>query len=176
MRRDAWVLVWLWVVGYLFWPVRYARRWYLRLKLRRKMRRLGMIPGAALILGTIVPETGTAQAVHAAPDSLVGTPLSIPVIGRWSDGTLAIYCLTWVAERDDRPGVLVIIDAAPADATVRPLCPDGRGGFYPLWIDGPTCPPGQVSPFTDRDFVIVRCGADNISRYRRRSVPVQRSE
>ena len=59
------------------------------------------------------------------------------------------------------------IDAVPADPNVDPLCPNPRGGFYPLWVDGPICPPGQVSPFTDRDFVLVRCGENDISRYKR---------
>lgn len=44
MRRDAWIVLWLWAVSYLLWPVRQVRRQYLRRRLRRRMRSLGMIP------------------------------------------------------------------------------------------------------------------------------------
>ena len=139
----------------------FVRRWYLRLKLRRKMRRLGML---VLVLGTVVPQVGTAQ---TPSDSLLGTALSRNVIGPWSGQAVRVFCLTWVAERDDRPRVLVVIDAAPADTTLHPLCPNPKGGYFPLWIDGPTCPPGQVSPFAEREWIIVRCSENDLARYRR---------
>lgn len=165
MRGDAYVLLLEWCVGALLWPYRYARRWRLRLKLRRKMRTLGMIPCLTVCWCSAEVSRLAAQ---APADSMVATVLARSVIGQWTGGTIATYCITWVAEREDRPHVLVVIDAEPADTTQHPICPKPDGGFYPLWIDGPVCPPGQVSPFREREWIIVRCGPDALSRYRRR--------
>ena len=173
--RQVYTLVVLWAVGTLFWPYRFCRRWYLRLRLRRKMRALGMIPVlAALWAGTEVAPV--AKAVAQAPaDSLIGTVLSRSAIGQW-DGTVKVYCLTWVSEIPSRPHVLIVVDAVAADTTQHPICPNPEGGYYPMWLDGPTCPPGQVSPFEDRDFVIVRCGLDVLARYRKRQQPDRRAQ
>ena len=167
MRRDVWTLAGLWFVGYALWPVRQVRRWRLRRALRRKMRLLGMIPCLAVAWATLEVSRLYAQ-VQAQPDSLIGTVLSRNVIGNWTSGRLAVYCITWHAESPDRPRLLVIIEAAPADVTVEPICPNPKGGFYPMWVDGPTCPPGRVSPFNEREWIIIRCGADDVSRYFRK--------
>jgi hypothetical protein len=136
----------------------YRRQW-LRFKLRRKMRRLGML--AVLAMGTLVPNLVTAQ---TPGDSLLGTALSRAAILPYSLG--AVYCITWHAERAARPHVLVVIDAVVADTTLRPICPNPDGGFYPVWIDGPFCPPGNTSPFPECEWVLVRC-PDGLARYRR---------
>jgi hypothetical protein len=57
MTRDAYKVLALLAVGYaLGW---FHRRWILRLRLRARLRTLGMIP--VLVLGTFVPKLGTAQ-------------------------------------------------------------------------------------------------------------------
>lgn len=178
--RELYVLMVELLLSPLLYPFRFAKLWYHRIRIRRaaramNLRRLRKTVNvlAVLVAGTLVPHSGTAQ---QPADSLIGTVLSRNVIpAAWQPGQLGIYCLTWVAEREDRPRLLVIIDATIANPNLDPLCPDGRGGFYPLWVDGPICPPGQVSPFTDRDFVIVRCSNDSISRYKRPMPVLKRS-
>jgi hypothetical protein len=159
MKRDLYLALACFAVGWCIGWV--SRRVHLRAALRRKMRALGMIPVALLAF--------TSHARAQQSDSLIGTVLSRSKIpAEWQGDPIRVWCVTWHAEREDRPRVLVLIDAEPADTTRRPLCPDPRGGFYPLWIDGPVCPPGNVSPFDDRAWVIVRCGASELARYRRR--------
>lgn len=173
--RDVYVLLAELVVGYVFWPYRWAKRWHLRLKLRRKMRALGMIPAVAVLWcgWELAP---IAKAVAQSPsDSLIGTALSRAKIGAWNGGQpVTIYCLTWVTEIPTRPHVLVIVDAEPADLSKDPICPNPSGGFYPFWVDGTKCPPGQVNPFPERAFIIVRCGPDDISRYKNEVPPPQK--
>ena len=184
-HREVYKVIALLVIGalidrcaQLYRPLRI--RW-LRWRVRRKAHQIAMarlrrtIPVIAVLWAGVEVGRCEAQVVAQPADSLIGTVLSRSAIGQW-DGTVKVYCLTWVSEIPSRPHVLIVVDAVAADTTLHPICPNPEGGYYPMWLDGPTCPPGQVSPFEDRDFVIVRCGADVLARYRKRQQPDRRAQ
>jgi hypothetical protein len=129
--------------GFLY---RYARRVYLRYKLRRKMRRLGMIP-VVLVAGTLVPKMGTAQ---ARPDSLYTMPWVKDVIGDWRPQWGA-WCLTRHA---DFGSLLVLVSVQLPDSATQ--CARPEGGSYPILINLPECPRNALVP-TSAPFMLARC-------------------
>jgi hypothetical protein len=139
------------------------RRVYLRLKLRAKLRWLGLVPILAVLWAVVEVRVLAAQ---APADSLIMTLLVRQVIGEWQDGVLKPYCITWHAERADRPRLLFLLDAVAADTTHTPLCGNAEGA-YPVLLDAPTCPPDHQVNVTDRAWIIVRCGPNEFARYRR---------
>lgn len=166
--RDAYVVLGLLTLGECW---HWCKRWAIKLRLRLKLRWFGLVPALA-IAWALIEVAPLAHAIAQAPsDSLIGTVLSRTAIGEWKGDTIRVYCITWHAEIPSRPHVLVVIDAAPADTTHHPICPNPAGGFYPLWVDGPTCPEGKDSPLPERAWIIVRCGPNALSRYRRREYP-----
>jgi hypothetical protein len=149
--------------GFLYTFTRHVKRVYLRLKLRAKLRWLGLVPVVAVLWATVEVR---ALAAQAPGDSLIMTKLVRDAIGEWQDGTYKAYCLTWVAEKPERPRILFLLDAVPADTSQTPLCGSPEGA-YPVFLDAPTCPPEERVAVTDRSFVLIRCGADSFARYRR---------
>ena len=154
MRRDAWVVLWLWAVGYLLWPWRFVRRWWLRLRLRRKMRRLGMFHVIVAALGAAVPNLGTAQAV----DTVFTAPWVSDVLGSVATQRVAVYCI----ERAADWGSLVVIASI---ARVNPdtlrgyPCPDPRradGASLPVLWDMIECP-AYAPPIGRSPFIFARC-------------------
>lgn len=158
---TMWEIVMLgleWCIAPLLCPYKQVRRWRARLRLRRRLRTLGMLP---LVLLAI-------PANAQSPDTLLTTVLVRQAIGEWRKDVIRPYCITFFAEKPDRPHLLMMIDVAPADTSRRPLCPDPSGGYLPVLVDLPECPPDERVSVTDRDWLMVRCGPNEFARYRRR--------
>jgi hypothetical protein len=153
------------------WTAAAERGWQaIRDVMAKRRKRVAVV---VLILGTIVPTVGTAQ---APADSLIGTVLSRATLGPWYPGKRGTFCL-WTAERPDRPHLLTIVDAVPADTTVRPLCPDPLGGYAPVLVEADVCPEAGDVFVTDRAFILVRCAPDGaVARYRRRPLIDRRAQ
>ena len=127
------------------------RRWYLRGRLRAKLRMLGLIPVAAVMwCGVEVQKLG------AQSDSLYQLPTTRAVLGPWAP--TRIFCITRAA---DYGSLLVIVSVTPADST-RCARPDGTR--TPLFIDADACPPETFDP-GPYPFVIVRCAEDDYRRF-----------
>jgi hypothetical protein len=151
--------------GFLYTFMRHVKRVYLRLRLRAKLRWLGLVPVIAVLWAVVEVRVLVAQSAAPA-DSLIMTKLVRDAIGEWQDGVYRATCLTWWAEKPERPHLLFLLDAAPADTTVVPVC-GHADGYYPLFVDAPTCPPeGQVNVAV-HPFILVRCGQNEFARYRR---------
>jgi hypothetical protein len=127
-------------------------RFYLRLRLRAKLRWLGLVP--VLILGTIVPNLGTAQ----APDSLYALPSARAALGEWKP-QWTVWCLTRHA---DFGTLFLIVAVAPPDTAKQCARPDS--GSYPLVVDLPECPRGELQP-TAAPFMLVRCDGSGWMRF-----------
>ena len=149
------------VASPLLWPYKQARRWRARLRLRRKMRRLGML--LVLVLGTIVPNVGTAQ----SPDTLLTTMLVRMKIGDWRKDVPQAFCVVFHAEKPERPHLLMLVDVEPINPSDRPLCPDPKGGWFPVLVDRPTCPPDSEVTVAFHEWIMIRCGPNDFARYRR---------
>jgi hypothetical protein len=119
MTRDAYKVLALLAVGFVFgW---FSRRLHVRYNLRRKLRSLGMVP--VLVVGTIVPKMGTAQApvereVRFAPAARAflasqWNPLDSNQVERG-------YCLVVIPTVDDLPAdtVDMVVGALRAVAVV----------------------------------------------------------
>jgi hypothetical protein len=185
MRRDVWVLVWLWCVGYVLWPVRFAKRWYLRLKLRRKMRHLGMIPErpmtewvrARLASRPKVSELAPTVKREGSHKILLTIPLvavlwaTLEVHALAAQSTDSVYTMPWVTdsigEQGARVAAVYCIDRA-ADwgslvvvGKLTRLVPDTVTtptpcNGAPIFWDFPVCPT-YAPPVGASPFVLLRC-------------------
>jgi hypothetical protein len=141
----------------------YRRQW-LRFKLRRKMRRLGML--AVLAMGTLVPKMVAAQ--QAPSDSLYALPSVRAAIGEWSPGW-RVWCLTRHA---DFGTLFVLVSVATPDSAKQ--CARPEGGSFPLVVDLPECPRGELVP-TAAPFMLARCDDSGWVRFPPRTTAAPRT-
>jgi hypothetical protein len=139
------------------------RRWWLRLRLRLKLRWLGLVPVIALCWATVEVRALVAQ---TPPDSLYQLPTVRAALGTWAP--TRIWCVTRAA---DYGTLLVLVSVTPADST---RCQRSDGTRAPLFIDAEECPPATFDP-GQFPFVIVRCAADDYRKFQRRQ-PERRTQ
>jgi hypothetical protein len=140
---------------------RFVRRWYHKLALRVKLRWLGLVPGAAVLWAGVEVRTLSAQ----PHDSLYALPSVRAVIGEWQP-QWKVWCLTRHA---DFGSLFVIVAVTPPDTATQ--CTRPEGGSYPLVVDLPECPRGELTP-TAAPFMITRCNGDGWQRFpSKRSAP-----
>jgi hypothetical protein len=130
------------------------RRWFLKLRFRRNARRLGVIPGIAILWATVEVRALTAQ----PHDSLHALPAARAALGEWQP-QWKVWCLTRHA---DFGSLFVIVSVAPPDTATQ--CTRPEGGSYPLVVDLPECPRGELVP-TAAPFMITRCNNDGWQRF-----------
>jgi hypothetical protein len=130
------------------------RRVYLRLKLRAKLRWLGLVPILAVLWAVVeVRALGAQQG-----DSLYQLPMTREALGAWAP--TRIWCVDRAA---DFGTLLVIVSVVPADSA---RCVRSDGTHAPLFIDATACPPPDFDPGS-YPFVIFRCGTEDYRRYKR---------
>lgn len=127
------------------------RRWWLRIRLRVKLRWLGLIPLLSVAWCTVEVRTLAAQ-----QDSLYQLPIVRAALGPYSP--TRIFCITRAA---DYGTLLVLVSVTPADST---RCTIKDGTHTPLFIDADTCPPETFDP-GPYPFVIVRCADEDYRRF-----------
>jgi hypothetical protein len=137
--------------GFLY---RSARRVYLRLKLRAKLRWLGLVPCVAVMWAGVEVRALTAQ----PHDSLHALPAARAALGEWQP-QWKVWCLTRHA---DFGSLFVIVSVAPPDTATQ--CTRPEGGSYPLVVDLPECPRGELTP-TAAPFMITRCDNTGWQRF-----------
>jgi hypothetical protein len=137
--------------------MRTLRLQWLKLKLRFKLRWLGLVPVMAVGWCSLEVRALSAQ----QGDSLYQLPMVRQTLGTWAP--TRIWCVTRAA---DYGSLLVLVSVVPADST-RCTLPDGTR--TPLVIDADECPPDafDVGAYP---FIVIRCGADSFARYKRRSL------
>jgi hypothetical protein len=137
--------------GFLY---RSARRVYLRLKLRAKLRWFGLVPCVAVMWAGVEVRALTAQ----PHDSLHALPAARAALGEWQP-QWKVWCLTRHA---DFGSLFVIVSVAPPDTATQ--CTRPEGGSYPLVVDLPECPKGELVP-TAAPFMITRCDNTGWQRF-----------
>jgi hypothetical protein len=137
--------------GFLY---RSARRVYLRLKLRAKLRWLGLVPCVAVMWAGVEVRALTAQ----PHDSLYALPSVRAAIGEWLP-QWRVWCLT---RYSDFGSLFVIVAVSHPDTATQ--CARPEGGSYPLVVDLPECPKGELVP-TAAPFMITRCNSDGWQRF-----------
>jgi hypothetical protein len=137
--------------GFLY---RSARRVYLRWKLRAKLRWLGLVPCVAVMWAGVEVRALTAQ----PHDSLHALPAARAALGEWQP-QWKVWCLTRHA---DFGSLFVIVAVTPPDTATQ--CTRPEGGSYPLVVDLPECPRGELVP-TAAPFMITRCDNTGWQRF-----------
>jgi hypothetical protein len=137
--------------GFLY---RSARRVYLRLKLRAKLRWLGLVPMLSVCWATVEVRALTAQ----PHDSLHALPAARAALGEWQP-QWRVWCLTRHA---DFGSLFVIVAVSHPDTATQ--CTRPEGGSYPLVVDLPECPRGELVP-TAAPFMITRCDNTGWQRF-----------
>jgi hypothetical protein len=137
------------------------RRWYHKLALRVKLRWFGLVPCVAVMWAGVEVRALTAQ----PHDSLHALPAARAALGEWQP-QWKVWCLTRHA---DFGSLFVIVAVTPPDTATQ--CARPEGGSYPLVVDLPECPRGELVP-TTAPFMITRCGNDGWQRFpSKRSAP-----
>jgi hypothetical protein len=127
------------------------RRWWLRLKLRAKLRWLGLVPVLAVCWATVEVRALVAQ--QPPHDSLYALPWAREAIGEWN-GQQRIWCLTrW----SDFGSLFLIVSIARPD-------PATQCGTYPPLVDLPECPKGDLVPVA-APFMLARCDGTGWMRF-----------
>jgi hypothetical protein len=138
-----------------------VRRWYHKLALRVKLRWFGLVPCVAVMWAGVEVRALTAQ----PHDSLHALPAARAALGEWQP-QWKVWCLTRHA---DFGSLFVIVAVTPPDTATQ--CARPEGGSYPLVVDLPECPRGELVP-TTAPFMITRCGNDGWQRFpSKRSAP-----
>jgi len=100
-----------------------------------------------------------AMAAQAPADSMYALPWVREALGPWRGDSVRVWCVTRHA---DFGSLFVIASVARPDSAAA--CQDPAGGYYPIIIDLPECPQGDVVP-VHAAFALVRCSEHEWRRF-----------